>query len=273
MKSPISSLILIAFLSCGCSSDLSSRWAMDDSEYASRYSRPYPGNDLKKLGRKLKQSSDARHLADSAALYVGAGASDAPFTVGGDIGLLRYSSDSIEQRFGLRGLAGTGEKDLLTGLDTGLRFHLPMRLTPFVGVGVFAGGSTSKTPAEDDNIDNDRDHSTDEDGETARHSKLYAAVYPEVGVSWWLSSRSRATLSVQHHFSTSGRDEDYTFFGLTLASRVGFRDPDVPARQSVPETGDNAPSIDSDDAVPPTYENSEAANTGLSSDNETGLAD
>ncbi|MFN5284118.1 MAG: hypothetical protein ACK5KS_04785, partial [Planctomyces sp.] len=56
-------------------------------------------------------------------------------------------------------------------------------------------------------------------------------------VSWWLSSRSRATLSVQHHFSTSGRDEDYTFFGLTLASRVRFRDPDVPARQPVPETG------------------------------------
>jgi hypothetical protein len=236
MKLQTSILFLLATLSCGCSSDLSSRWAMDDSEYASRYSRPYPGNDLKKLGRKLKQSSDARHVADSAALYVGAGASDAPFTVGGDIGLLRYSSDSIEQRFGLRGLAGTGEKDLLTGFDTGLRFHLPTRLTPFVGVGVFAGGSTSKTPAEDDNIDNDRDHSTDEDGETAKHSKLYAAVYPEVGVSWWLSSRSRATLSVQHHFSTSGRDEDYTFFGLTLASRVRFRDPDVPARQPVPET-------------------------------------
>jgi len=170
------------------------------------------------------------------------------------------------QRFGFRGLAGTGEKDLLVGLDTGLRFHLPARFTPFVGVGVFAGGTSSKTPAEDDNIDNDHDHSTDEDGEKAQHGKMYAAVYPEAGVSWWLSSRSRATLSVQHHFSTSGRDEDYTFFGLTLASRCNFRDPELPA-------GDNAPSTDSDDAVPPTNENSEAANTRLSSDNETGLAD
>ena len=235
MKSHTYVFILLALLSCGCASDLSSRWAMDDEEYAGRYSKPYPANDLRKLGRKLKQSSDARHLADSAALYVGAGASDAPFTVGGDIGLLRYSSDSIEQRFGFRGLAGTGEKDLLAGLDTGLRFHLPARFTPFVGVGVFAGGTSSKTPAEDDNIDNDHDHSTDEDGEMAQHGKMYAAVYPEAGVSWWLSSRSRATLSVQHHFSTSGRDEDYTFFGLTLASRCKFRDPELPAKKEVPE--------------------------------------
>ncbi|MFN6334064.1 MAG: hypothetical protein ACK45A_20065, partial [Planctomyces sp.] len=118
-----------------------------------------------------------------------------------------------------------------------------------------------------------RDHSTDEDGETAKHSKLYAAVYPEVGVSWWLSSRSRATLSVQHHFSTSGRDEDYTFFGLTLASRVRFRDPDVPARQPVPETGDNAPSTDSDDAIPHILETTEAVNSQPAPDNEADLTD
>ncbi|MFM7168633.1 MAG: hypothetical protein ACKO3T_25605 [Planctomycetaceae bacterium] len=239
--------LLVLACCCGCSNDLSSRWAMDDPEYAERYGKPYPGNDLKKLGRKLKQSSDARHLADSSAVYFGAGASDAPFTAGADVGLLRYSSDSIEQRIGFRGLAGTGDRALIVGVDTGMRFHLPTRFSPFVGVGVFGGGWRSSVPAEDDDLDNDDDNSIDEDGEREYSRELYAAVYPEIGINWWVSPRSRATLSVQHHFSTAGRDDDYTFFGLTLASRAKIRDPDLPDRNEVPEISELAELLEQPD--------------------------
>jgi hypothetical protein len=230
-------LLLLASLSCGCNYDFPSRWAMDHQEYARRYNKPYPGNELKKLGRKLKQTADARHLSGSTAAYFGVGSSDPLFTVGADIGMLRYSSDSIEHRIGLRSLAGTGDADLMAGIDTGVRFHLPVRFTPFVGAGVYGATGVFGKPAEDDNVDNDDDDSVDEDGETSR--SLYAAVYPEIGVSWWLTSRSRVTLSAQHHFSTAGRDYDYTFFGVTLASRSGASKSDAPPRRPVQELESN----------------------------------
>lgn len=259
MKSQTSILLLLTLFICGCNIDGSSRWAMDDPTYARRYSNAYPSNDAEKLYRKLKQSSDARHLADSTAVYFGTGASDAPFTIGADLGLLRYASDSIEQRIGLRGLAGTGEEDLMLGIDSGLRFQLPTRVTPFVGVGLLGAWSISGTPAEDDNRDNDGDDSIDEDGE--KSLKLYAALYPEIGVSWWLNSRNRATLSVQHHFSTSGRDEDYTFFSLTLAYRNGASDPDKPPRKPVPEVDSleaNSEQSDTDTSGTPVLTNEPA---------------
>jgi hypothetical protein len=125
----------------------------------------------------------------------------------------------------------------MAGIDTGVRFHLPVRFTPFVGAGVYGATGVFGKPAEDDNVDNDDDDSVDEDGETSR--SLYAAVYPEIGVSWWLTSRSRVTLSAQHHFSTAGRDYDYTFFGVTLASRSGASKSDAPPRRPVQELESN----------------------------------
>ena len=241
-------LLLLASLSCGCNYDFPSRWAMDHPEYARRYNKPYPGNELKKLGRKLKQTADARHLSGSTAAYFGVGSSDPLFTVGADIGMLRYSSHSIEHRIGLRSLAGTGDANLMAGIDTGVRFHLPVRFTPFVGAGVYGATGVFGKPAEDDNVDNDNDDSVDEVGETSR--SLYAAVYPEIGVSWWLTSRSRVTLSAQHHFSTAGRDYDYTFFGVTLASRSGSSKSDAPPRRPVQELESNEGAETDDEQMP-----------------------
>ena len=54
---------LLMFISLpGCSSwPLSSKWAMNDADYAEKYSQPY-GED--KTQRMIKQLVDARHLKD-----------------------------------------------------------------------------------------------------------------------------------------------------------------------------------------------------------------
>ncbi|HCP13984.1 MAG TPA: hypothetical protein DIT89_16745 [Planctomycetaceae bacterium] len=227
-------LLLLILLSVpGCTIDGAEPAEMSGLQSAEVHPVTSSGNSFHKAGRSIKRALDKRHLADRTAVYTGLGGADTPLTAAADLGVLRYSSDSIEHRLALRGMVGTGDSDLLAGLDTGLRFQLPATITPFVGAGLFGGMSLLKRPAEDDNVDNDNDDSIDEDGETKNH--FYFALYPEIGVSWWLTSKTRATFSIQRHISTAGRDLDYTFFGLSFA-RLQQPDTDTPRRRPVQES-------------------------------------
>ena len=214
-------LISIALILCasglGCAGIGTSRWAMDDEVYANKYEKAYPSNDADKVGRIIKQASDARYVADRGGWYAGAAGSDDPFTAGAEFGTFSYQGSAIETRAGLKGLVGTGAEDWFAGVDLGIRAQSPSRFAPFAGIGTFIGGNSHEVEAENDFIDNDDDGSIDELGEVDDDMRFLASVYPELGAHFWLTSSTRMTASAQYHITTEGRDSDYWFFGISFA--------------------------------------------------------
>jgi hypothetical protein len=209
-------VLMIVFIN-GCAGLGTSRWAMDDAVYEEKYDDPYNGDDVDKAQRMMKQAIDARHAADRGGVYVGGAASDEPFALGAELGGFHYFGSFLETRGGIKGLAGTSEKDWFLGGDFGLRLQAPSRLTPFVGVGTFLGGNKKSVLAENDHLDNDDDLSVDERGEREDVYNFLASVYPELGVHFWINGKTRLTAGAQYHLTTSGRSNDFWFFGVSLA--------------------------------------------------------
>ena len=201
----------------GCAGLGTSRWAMDDAVYEEKYDDPYNGDDVDKAQRMMKQAIDARHAADRSGIYVGGAASDEPLALGAELGAFHYFGSFLETRGGIKGLGGTAEKDWFLGGDFGLRLQAPSRLTPFVGVGTFLGGNKHSELAENDHLDNDDDLSVDERGEREDVYNFLASVYPELGVHFWINGKTRLTAGAQYHLTTSGRSNDFWFFGISLA--------------------------------------------------------
>lgn len=230
---------LLAVSLCGCSGWGTSRWAMDDPTYREKYSHGYSSNDGKKILQMLKRASDARHVDGRKASYRGLAAAIDPATLGVELGAVNYATPAVETRGALRFLIGTGDEDIFTGFDLGLRLQPPSRLAPFVGLGSYLGGTKFPASAEDDDIDHDKDGSVDEDGEMSRGSfEMYGAIYPELGLHFWLKSDVRATVSAQYHFSTAGRKHDYWFIGCSIAE-LKKPEPEPDGKRS--ELGDAPP--------------------------------
>lgn len=204
-------LIPILLLAVGCGT---SRWAMDDPDYAAKYSKPY-GDD--KIPRMAKQAVDARHVGGKGGVYLGAAGQSSPFTVGGEIGGFSYWTPCLSGRFGLTGIVGTGEENLFGGIDLGVRAQTPTRFAPFAGIGTTVGYAVFHTDWSDDYIDNDGDGYIDEPGEHDIDDAFIAAVYPETGIHFWLSGRTRLTASGRYMVTSDGRENDFWYYGLTLA--------------------------------------------------------
>ncbi len=198
----------------GCST---SRWAMDDPDYAAKYSEPY---DDDKIPRMAKQAVDARHVGGKGGLYVGAAGQSSPFTAGAEIGGFTYWSPCFSGRLGLTGVLGTGAENFFVGVDSGVQAQLPTRLTPFAGVGTTLGYAALFGDAEVDGYDNDGNGHVDELGESDLDREFLAAVYPETGVHFWLNGSTRLTASGRYMVTTAGRDSDFWYYGLTLAFLV-----------------------------------------------------
>lgn len=202
---------------CGCASDklFTSKWAMDDAEYAEKYSVPYQEGE--KIPRMAKQMVDARHVEGKTGIYVGGAVQDDPIALGGELGLFAYPTPWLEGRAAAAGLLGAGTDQAFLGLNTGLRVQPPTRIAPFAGLGTFIGSSQYEVVADGDGLDNDDDYFVDERGETETEHGFLASVYPEVGVHAWLSGRWRVTGSAAYHVTTLGRDHDFWLFGLYLS--------------------------------------------------------
>jgi len=203
--------IVLGLALAGCGT---SRWAMDDPDYAAKYLRPYePGE---KIPRMAKQAVDARYVEGKGGLYLGAAVADEPVSVGGDLGVFYYPYSWAEGHIGLSGLAGTGAEDLFLGVNTGVRFQTPTRLAPFAGLGLFGGYSEDEHPADHVWVDSEGYlRSTDTD------YGFLGAVYPEVGIHYWLTSKVRLTGSGAYYITTEGRDADFWFVGLGLGFLTG----------------------------------------------------
>jgi len=203
----------------GCSNwPLSSRWAMDDPDYADKYSQPY-GED--KAFRMLKQLVDARHVDGKTGWTLGAGAGGSPATAGASFGGFCFPTHWSEFNYSLTGLAGTGAADWFIGPEVGVRIQTPTRVAPFAGVGGFLGINRFYENAENDGIDNDDNGFVDEPGEDEDGYKAFAAVYPEVGIHAWLNGTTRLTLSSRYYVTEEGRADDFWYTGISLSWVVG----------------------------------------------------
>ena len=98
-----------------------------------------------------------------------------------------------------------------------MRAQTPSRLAPFAGIGVFNGLSHEEVAAESDGQDNDDDMFTDEPGETDERAEYLGAVYPELGVHYWLSSRWRLSGLSRYYITTDGRNTDYWTVGIGVS--------------------------------------------------------
>jgi len=213
-------VFLIIVVSGGCSSLLKSRYAMDDPVYAAKYAK---GADRLDLVGKAKQALDARHTGDLKGVYLSGGmqyqAEADQLFLGAELGCERYATSWLSGRAAIAATLGNNEGYL--GFDTGLRLQTPTRIAPFVGMGMFLGASRRIELADSDGLNNDDDFFTDEPGEEAEVDDWLGAVYPEVGVHFWLNGRWRLTAYGRYFVTTAGRAHDDWLVGgqLTVFQR------------------------------------------------------
>lgn len=143
--------------------------------------------------------------------------------VAGDIGIEHFDvSDHVSVRGGLSFYATDEKPDVLTGFDLGLRLHAGAPISPFIGVGLFAGSSEQEVPAENDGIDNNNDGFIDERGETETVVKdVMAAFYPEAGVQIWFTRDIGLAFSAKYHMTTEG--SEYRYWIRSLGFFIRFR--------------------------------------------------
>lgn len=218
MRLPAVALLLLC--AGGCASwPLSSKWAMKNADYAAKYDRPYPKREVKRYARMTKQAIDARHVEGMAGFYGTVAATGEAPAASGEFGFAHYPTSWLEIHGGFAGLAGVDRNPeklgdmLYLGANGGARVGSPTRIAPFVGVGAFAGVSTYdvvRLALEDE-------EDPFEDPEDSR-LRMAGAVYPEVGVHFWATSRLRLTGSAAYYVTTEGRGHDFWFFGVTLGS-------------------------------------------------------
>lgn len=198
-------LMFAALLSGGTGCQLTSRWAMDYPEYADKYDAPYPDDDVGKWQRMAKQMVDARHVAEESGWYtnLAGGVHDGDAAFLGEIGLLTFPTSWLEARAGLLGGVASPPGILFGGIGGGLRVQTPTRAAPFVGAGLFVGGNDS---GDEDSLFADEEE-----------SQAFGAIYPEVGMHFWLNGCTRLSVSASHWFSSEGREHDLWVFGVSLS--------------------------------------------------------
>jgi len=229
---------------------------MKDPDYAAKYPR-HSGNVLK----MAKQAVDARHLAQRKGSYLGGTFEPEANAIGGEIGYSYYLEPWLEQQIALAGLYSDDLHDAYIGGKLGYRVQSPSRVAPFVGLGGFAGLFHKGTPydtlyvvgaAVSDDPDYHYDHDPGDDG---LHPML--AVYPEVGVHFWLNEKFRLTASGSYHISTEGRKFDYYLFNfgisrMTVPDRTADPAPDaVDHQRPVTPAADEVPRYDESNARTP----------------------
>ncbi len=137
-----------------------------------------------------------------------------PLAIGGEISILGEIYDRVSFKAGLSFL-GLENDNLFGGYTMGIQYRTGHRLSPFIGLGAFYGYSERKDDAEDDNIDNDNDGFVDESGEEKEViDDTIASLYPEIGMHFWVTDKTRLTMSSKYQITTKGRDHDFWMFSL-----------------------------------------------------------
>lgn len=228
---------------------LSSKWAMADGDYADKYGKPYPEGE--RYRRMAKQMVDARHVAGKIGGYAGAAVQTDPGAAGVEIGAFQYGEGLpwLETRGALSLLWADTAEEVFIGGTLGARVQSPSRIAPFVGLGGYLGITPyfEYVAAESDNVDNDDDGFTDESGERDREFDDFAAVYPEIGIHFWATPRTRITASAAYMITSEGRDQDFWFLGVNVA-RLKLRSE---RNWNIERPDDPLPAMSNDDFITP----------------------
>lgn len=194
----------------------SSRWAMENKQYASQYGQPYSDDKLSKWGRMGQQMVDARFQKESTGLYAGAGgATKERGAFAGELGVFHMPTSWSTVRVGAVGMLAEGLPNYLTGAVVGGRIHAPTRFSPYIGLAGMAGYAKTTTRAQHSYVD-DNGHLVMEGDDVPGPSAGMAAIIPEVGVSWWLTSRTRCNVNSSYYFTTDGRSQDFLLLGISF---------------------------------------------------------
>lgn len=163
---------------------------------------------------------------DPNAAFVELGGSQDPRVAGVHGGFALYREHTAVMA-GLSVLGSSTLDDLFTGINLGVRLHpiSPFRspVTPFIGLGGFAGYAEETTNAEDDDIDNDGDGTIDEPGETKDSvTDVLSAVSPELGIHIRLPEEGLITLAARYTMTTRGREFDHVMVTLGFTFPLDF---------------------------------------------------
>lgn len=239
LPSPTHAFVLLCCVALACALSgctaprwATSRWAMDQPEYASKYEHPYTEEGRDKIHRLGKQMVDARYIGGRSGWHLGGVyQGESPASAGGTIGRFSFSDNGlIERHFGFSGVGGTSIQEGFLGMNGGVRLQSPSRLAPFAGVGGFAGVNwkdvavvSAAAIIDVITADEDDDDTLGEALIRTRRGKThgFAAIYPELGVHYWLNSRTRVTASGSYWISTQGRAQDSWFLGINLGFLFG----------------------------------------------------
>jgi hypothetical protein len=116
-------------------------------------------------------ATEAVNNNDKKGVYLDLGGRSDPNALAGELGFAAFPYKHISYRASFSFLLYEKNDDILLGVNGGVRYNFGEKFSPFVGLGSFLGSNQEEIPAENDNIDNDNDGSTDEDGEVITETK------------------------------------------------------------------------------------------------------
>lgn len=189
---------------------------MENKQYAAQYGEPYTKNKLSKWSRMGQQMVDARFQEESTGLYMGIGAATKERTAfGGELGVFHMPTSWSTVRVGAVGLLAEGLPNYLTGAVVGGRIHAPTRFSPYVGLAGMAGYAKTTTRAQNSYVDGSG-HLVMEGDDVPGPSAGMAAIIPEVGLSWWLTSANRCNVNSSYYFTTDGHSQDFLMLSVSF---------------------------------------------------------
>ena len=200
----------------------SSKWAMDVAEYAEKYGVPYSNDPRIRRTQIRREMFDASFQEDASGVY-GGGAGALTNGSVGDLaaGIFKMPTSWSTVRLGALGMVANGQP--MGGGEVGVRLHLPTRLAPYVGLGGVLELSGVRRQITRHRYYYDNGNRLD-NPRWGYFPVGMAAVVPEAGISYWLTSDARLNLGAGYYI-TSGRQPDFLMVNMSLG--IALRNPDT----------------------------------------------
>jgi hypothetical protein len=148
-------------------------------------------------------------------LYLETGGGSNPENIWLEAGFSGSASKNLEYRIGICHLGVDAVDQYFTGINTGFRIKASSFITPFAGLGFYAGYASEDDNAENDNIDNDNDGIIDEDNEKKENiDKSLLGFYPETGLLIRFSNNSYISVSAKYMMTNQDKKKDFAVYSL-----------------------------------------------------------
>lgn len=148
-------------------------------------------------------------------LYLETGGGRNPENIWLEAGFSGSASDNLEYRIGICHLGVDTIDQYFTGINTGFRIKASSFISPFAGLGFYAGYATEDEKADNDNIDNDNDGIIDEENEKKENlDQSLIGFYPETGLLIKFRNNSYISLSAKYMVTNQNEEQDFVVYSL-----------------------------------------------------------